>query len=166
MNVQDYLPQGRPTVESKPGHEANDLAVRRLALFAIALIIMIILVEAILRLAIRGSYPEQRSLRSLAPPRFADDSGPFIGPALQSKPSADLARMKEEELSRLNEYGWVDRSAGVAHIPIERAIDILARSGLPSPAAGTAGRLLPAAAQPPSSAKEKAGLDSKQEREP
>ena len=40
--------------------------------------------------------------------------------------------MKAEDLGRLNTYGWVDRKAGVAHIPVDRAIDILAKRGLPT----------------------------------
>ena len=39
--------------------------------------------------------------------------------------------MKAEELRRLNGYGWVDRKAGIAHIPIDRAMDIVATTGLP-----------------------------------
>ena len=46
----------------------------------------------------------------------------------------------QEELGQLNGYGWVDRKAGIAHIPIERAIDILATTGLPRVAAGRARR--------------------------
>jgi hypothetical protein len=38
-------------------------------------------------------------------------------------------RAQEEEI--LNSYGWVDQQAGVAHIPIEQAIEILAARGLP-----------------------------------
>jgi hypothetical protein len=39
------------------------------------------------------------------------------------------SRMREEE--HLNSYGWVDQPAGVAHIPIERAMQLLAERGLP-----------------------------------
>jgi len=166
MNVEDYLPQGRPTVESRPGHEVNVVVVRRLVQFAMALVVMVILVATVLGLVMRGISREERQTRSVTPPRFADDSGPFIGPALEPNPAADLARLKEEELSRLNGYGWVDRNTGVAHIPIERAIDILARSGLPSPAAGTAGQGPPAVARPSTTTKEKAGPDPKREQQP
>ena len=31
----------------------------------------------------------------------------------------------------MKSYGWIDRKAGLAHIPIERAIEIIARSGIP-----------------------------------
>ena len=30
---------------------------------------------------------------------------------------------KDEQLRKLHEYGWVDRDAGVVHVPIEQAID-------------------------------------------
>jgi hypothetical protein len=33
--------------------------------------------------------------------------------------------------NQLNSYGWVDEKAGVAHIPIERAMDLMAQRGVP-----------------------------------
>ncbi len=35
------------------------------------------------------------------------------------------ARDREVRLERLGSYGWVDRGAGVAHIPIERAMELV-----------------------------------------
>lgn len=37
-----------------------------------------------------------------------------------------------QEDAVLYRYGWVDQKAGIAHIPIQRAIDLVAASGLPS----------------------------------
>jgi hypothetical protein len=37
--------------------------------------------------------------------------------------------LKQED--ELNSYGWVDQSAGVAHIPIDRAMDLIVEHGLP-----------------------------------
>ena len=42
---------------------------------------------------------------------------------------ADLAKFRAWEDSQLNSYGWVDRTAGVVHIPIERAMEIIAQQG-------------------------------------
>ena len=39
--------------------------------------------------------------------------------------------MKKEDLARLSAYGWIDRAAGIAHIPVDRAIDIVVEKGLP-----------------------------------
>ncbi len=33
--------------------------------------------------------------------------------------------------NQLNSYGWVDKEAGVAHIPIKRAMDLIVQQGLP-----------------------------------
>lgn len=38
-------------------------------------------------------------------------------------------------LERLGSYGWIDRSAGVAHIPIDRAMDLVAKGVRPAPGA-------------------------------
>jgi hypothetical protein len=43
-----------------------------------------------------------------------------------------LPRWKAEHAARLNGYGWVDRSKGVAHVPIERAMDAVAGGALPA----------------------------------
>jgi len=37
--------------------------------------------------------------------------------------------MNQEE--QLNSYGWVDEKSGVAHIPIDRAMELIAQRGLP-----------------------------------
>lgn len=37
--------------------------------------------------------------------------------------------LKQED--QLNSYGWVDQQAGVAHIPIDRAMDLIVQRGLP-----------------------------------
>ncbi len=34
-------------------------------------------------------------------------------------------KLKFDEQQRLNSYGWVDRKAGLIHIPIARAIDLI-----------------------------------------
>lgn len=56
---------------------------------------------------------------------------PRPGIALQDDPNGDMARYLEKEKAHLAGYGWVDRSAGVARIPLERAIDLVAEQGLP-----------------------------------
>jgi hypothetical protein len=45
-------------------------------------------------------------------------------------------RAKARQLERLGSFGWVDRKAGVAHIPIEEAMKLVAAGVRPGPAAG------------------------------
>ena len=62
-------------------------------------------------------------------------------PRLEPRPLLPLARLRAEESRRLETYGWVDEKVGVVHIPIENAIDAVARNGLPRfPVPGPPGR--------------------------
>lgn len=56
-------------------------------------------------------------------------------PRLQARPGVDLAAERARETARLDGYAWVDRRAGIARIPIARAMQILAGRGAVSPAA-------------------------------
>lgn len=50
---------------------------------------------------------------------------------LQRNPSAGLAAYEKRVQRRLHSAGWVDREAGVVHMPIERAMELLLERGLP-----------------------------------
>jgi hypothetical protein len=52
-------------------------------------------------------------------------------PVLQSNTTVrtDIRFMRLEEERRLNSTGWVDREVGVAHIPIDRAKEMVLRQG-------------------------------------
>jgi hypothetical protein len=59
-----------------------------------------------------------------------DVHGVEVGP-FELPTQGEEQRAKERR--RLDSYGWVDRDAGIAHIPIDRAIDqIAAGAGQPS----------------------------------
>ena len=53
-------------------------------------------------------------------------------PRLQVTPELDLQALRRENQERLGSWGWVDKSAGVAHMPVDEAI---ARLAVPEPAA-------------------------------
>jgi hypothetical protein len=52
-------------------------------------------------------------------------------PRLQSNPSEEWAHFEAQELSRLNSAGWVDKSQGIVHIPIDEAMHRIAAQGIP-----------------------------------
>lgn len=56
-------------------------------------------------------------------------------PRLQVDEKRDLVQQRAVEQAALEEYGWVDQSAGVVRLPIERAMDVVAERGLPARAA-------------------------------
>jgi hypothetical protein len=42
-----------------------------------------------------------------------------------------MAAQRQQEIAQLHGYGWVNKGAGIAHIPIDRAIALVAEKGLP-----------------------------------
>lgn len=54
---------------------------------------------------------------------------PFPEPALQKQPQDDLKRFELDQRMALTGYGWVDRSKGIARIPIEDAMRIISTRG-------------------------------------
>jgi hypothetical protein len=61
----------------------------------------------------------------------------FPQPRLEESERTELNDFRYNEEEHLNSAGWVDEKAGIAHIPITRAIDLMAERGLPTaPAVG------------------------------
>jgi hypothetical protein len=46
-----------------------------------------------------------------------------------SQTSEELRALDADQLKQLNSYGWVSEPDGVAHIPIDRAMDLVAQEG-------------------------------------
>jgi hypothetical protein len=84
----------------------------------------------------RAADPPQAPLAQ-APGRLPPE------PRLQTQPFADIETLQASEQERLGSYGWVDEQAGVVHIPIERAKELLLNRGLPGSAASAAPRAQP-----------------------
>lgn len=75
-------------------------------------------------------------------------------PRLEAVPLLSRQRTRAEEDARLSSYGWIDRSGGVARIPIDRAIEMIAERGVPggkpmTPGAAAAGSAVPPEAVAP-----------------
>jgi hypothetical protein len=52
-------------------------------------------------------------------------------PELNPDQPVELHNLRERESRLLDGYGWADRAAGVARIPIDQAMKIIAAEGLP-----------------------------------
>lgn len=121
---------GMNQTEPRPGHESRDMSVRAVALFALGLIVALVLVH----FAASGMYQYFASRPSHYPPPspLAETNEQFTGPRLLVNQSVDMEKLRASEEAALHSYGWVDRDHGVVHIPIDRAMDLLAQSGLPT----------------------------------
>ena len=66
---------------------------------------------------------------------FKDNGAPM----LETNEMGQFRNFLVQQENQLNSYGWVDEKAGAVHIPIERAMQLVAQRGLPTiPKAGTA----------------------------
>lgn len=54
---------------------------------------------------------------------------PFPQPTLQKAPQQDLLQFETQQRAQLSGYGWTDRNQGLAKIPIEDAMRIIAARG-------------------------------------
>ena len=53
-------------------------------------------------------------------------------PRLQTNPRQDLRDLRSAEDTVLTSYGWVDKNAGIARIPIREAMKLTVKRGLPA----------------------------------
>ena len=110
-------------------HETRDADIRTLVKFAVGLFVLIVAAM----IAMRFVFNYFKATQQLGPPAspFAESHTLPSVPRLQIHPVQDLSQLRQAEDDRLNSYGWVDQKAGIARIPIGRAMDLLAQKGLP-----------------------------------
>jgi len=116
------------------GHEQRDADV--ISLFRIAIVLF--LSSALICGAIWGlmRFLAAREAVHGAPPQAAATAGAFPPPRLEAEPSVDFEKFRTSEDALLNSYGWIDRNAGIARIPIDRAMQLVLERGLPDVGAG------------------------------
>ena len=110
------------------GHEEKDADVPGLFLIAVTLfassaVIMLCTWWLMRFLALKETAREK-------PPPLAPTMGAFPPPRLQVRAPEELQKLRASEDARLNSYGWVDRSRGIARVPVDRAMQLLVEHGL------------------------------------
>ncbi|WP_076351716.1 hypothetical protein [Paludisphaera borealis] len=130
--MSDMQPQGvfKSPADLETFHETTDLDLKGVVVFTIALILMCVAAFVGLKIMMDQFAVEEKAEKARTPSRLIVDA-PIAGPRLQADPGRERIEITERDLGRLNSYGWIDAKAGSAHIPIDRAIAILAKSGLP-----------------------------------
>jgi hypothetical protein len=125
--MEDHTKHPHPNPHHGPGHETSDVNIWAIGKFAIALVIMTVLSLGLLI----GLF---RFFQSRDNPNAAkvDPVKTFPSPQLEQNEPRDLEQYRETEQKLLNGYAWVDPQKGVVSIPIDQAIDLLAKRGLPS----------------------------------
>ena len=111
----------------------RELDRRAIVAFGIGLALLMIVVLSIVWLMMEVLRAGSVS-RDPRPSPLAEANTPKEPPTprLQSAPVDDMRALRAAEEAALQSYGWVDRDAAIARIPVDRAIDIVAERGLPS----------------------------------
>jgi len=124
-------------------YEHSDLSALAILGFLVGLAIVGLLMHIILlgmfHYLDRYTETHQPAINPLAPAPAAEylrNPDPQVAnrfplPRLETNELAQLNDQRIEEENILSTYGWVDQNAGVAHIPIDRAIELLVQRGLP-----------------------------------
>jgi hypothetical protein len=110
------------------GHETTDINVWAVGKFAIGLVI--VCVVSLLLLFGLLKFFQSREETSVA--NTVEPVKLFPEPQLQKTEILDLKALHAEEDKLLNGYAWVDPKQGIVRIPVDRAIEVLAKRGLPS----------------------------------
>jgi hypothetical protein len=115
------------------GHEERDVSFPPVIMALIGIALLTI-VSAVLMLVLFRYLAAQEARVGQPPNPLARSFGRQLPPPprLQPDPASDLHALRAEEDAVLQSYGWVDRNAGVARMPIERAMDLLVERGLPA----------------------------------
>lgn len=121
------MAEHRPAAGAGANEPDCELDLRGLAGFLVALGVVLV-VTAALMWGLSVLLREEIEARDPAPPVLPEARTPLPPPEprLQTHPEADLRRLRSEEEAVLDGYAWVDRAAGVARIPIERAMELVA----------------------------------------
>ena len=114
-------------------YESYDQRIRPVVTFTIALAALTLLVLWLMKVTsdtfTREALEGSRSIHPLADATKVELSPE---PRLQETPALDLELFRAREEKELSTYGWIDRPNGVVRIPIERAMELVAREGLPA----------------------------------
>jgi hypothetical protein len=102
-------------------YERTDLSLRAIAIVAVGILLLLGAAPILMIAAFPRARGDVDRHLSITPP----------APRLQTDPEADLAAYVRKEQRLLDSYGWVDRGRGIAHVPIEVAMERLARTGIP-----------------------------------
>ena len=145
-------------------YETRDIRVRPLAAFVAGLTVVGVFVYLVVFVLVRlfsgqaANEDAQLAPSSMSKPAAAGEERLPPEPRIQANPEADMAALRLQEDAILTTFGWVDRAAGVARIPIDVAMKQVVEEGLPvrepdsaPPAAGT-----PAPVNPPQGGTKKA----------
>ncbi|MGH7899256.1 MAG: hypothetical protein ACREQQ_14975 [Candidatus Binatia bacterium] len=119
--------------KSDLGYEPTDADVSTLLGWGVGLVVVLLLSVLVTFIMFRllAARATRYDIEHPALPLAAADNQIPPEPRLQVIEPEDLAVVLAEEDELLDGYGWVDKEKGTVRIPIERAMELVIKEGLP-----------------------------------
>lgn len=149
MEIRQPYPQGSPR-DRGPGYERRDAHIGGLLQFAFWM--AMVLFVTLLGMKYTFDYFKKTQPLGATTSPMVSESARTLPPAprLQVQPHIELEDFCAAQEQAVNGYSWINQQAGIVHIPVDRAMDVILQQGLPARPAGEApGGKLPDAATPP-----------------
>jgi hypothetical protein len=115
---------------STPGYETRDANAGGVFKFLVALGIVLV-VTCLVCWGLFRYFSAHAVDQAASDSPFADTRQLPLGPQLQVNPREDWLKFREEQEQALETYAWENRSAGTVRVPIEEAMELLVKKGLP-----------------------------------
>ncbi len=123
-------PFDHPPLDPEHAHEESDVSVTGLAVFLAGMVVTIAITMVVVTYMFDFLLADAKEADP-PPPPLVDLRGAPVGPKMQPVPANDLRTFRAAENAALERWQWVDKTKGVAEIPIETAIGLVAKDGLP-----------------------------------
>jgi hypothetical protein len=122
-----------PSLESQEdGHEVSDASPKVIGMFVVGLFAMIFAAMG----ALGWMYVHLYAKTNAIPVKHQEDSFKHA-PRSETSIAKDWDSIEAQAHARLDNYGWADRARGVVRVPITRALELVAKEGLPARAGQT-----------------------------
>jgi hypothetical protein len=113
------------------GYEVQGVNLRPILQFALAMLVAAVVIHLALWWLLRVQTNNDLNVRlQIQPAVVTPPTGP--GPGIEARPAAERAAVLAPAYARITSYGWVDQEAGIVHIPIDKAMELLLAQGLPA----------------------------------
>lgn len=115
-------------------HEHSDVNVGAILRYGAALAVVALVAQVFLWW-LQGFLtvaPDARKGTAVFPMAVSEQDKLPPQPRLQDRPQEELRDLRARQQLRLNGYGWVNKEAGIARIPIEEAMKAVVQQGLPT----------------------------------
>jgi hypothetical protein len=114
---------------SSPGYETRDANARGVFGFLVVLSIVLAFTAIVCWGLFKHYSAGRASLMPTSP--FSNTRQLPAGPQLQVNPRQDLLKFKAQQEHSLESYSWENKEDGTVRVPIERAMEMLLKQGLP-----------------------------------